>query len=117
MKFKFLITSLLLTLLSIGVYAQSTNEPYVVIDKNGVATFYYKDKTSKPAGALPIQSTWNDSYWLDKVRQSVKKVVFDKSFGNCPLTTCAYWFYKCSNLTEITYIKEYLKTDNVTDMK
>lgn len=56
-----IIFTLLLTILflmpTLGAKAQ-TKEPYVVL-KDGTATFYYN--SSKPAGALPIQSDWNDA--------------------------------------------------------
>ncbi len=112
MKLKYLITSILLTLLSIGVYAQ---EPYVVIDQDGTATFYYKD--SKPEGALPIKSSFDDANWPQSVCYSVKKVVFDASFKDYRPTSCSYWFYYFENLTEISGMKEYLNTENVTSMR
>jgi len=111
-----LITLLLVILFlmpTLGVKAQ-TSEPYVVL-KDGTATFYYN--SSKPNGALPIQSKWDDSNWPTEVRESVTKVVFDASFKDYEPTSCAYWFYKFINLTEISGIKENLNTANVTTMK
>ena len=97
---------------TLGAKAQ-TNEPYIVL-KDGTATFYYKD--SKPDGALPIQSKWDDANWPDDTRNSVTKVVFDASFNDYEPTSCDYWFYKFENLTEISGIKENLNTANVKNM-
>lgn len=115
MKFKFLFASLLLLLMSFATFAQNAKEPYVVIDLDGVATFYYNN--SKPQGALSIQRYWDDPSWPNNVRESVKKVVFDLSFNDYKPTVCSYWFHGYSNLTEITGMKEYLHTENVTDMQ
>ena len=113
MKHKLLFTSIILMLLSLGVYAQSEKEPYVVVDKDGTATFYYN--SSKPEGALPIQSQFSDPNWSD-TRNSVTKVVFDDSFKDYKPTSCAYWFWNFDNLTEISGMKENLNTANVTTM-
>ncbi|MBR2887039.1 MAG: BspA family leucine-rich repeat surface protein, partial [Bacteroidales bacterium] len=78
-------------------------------------TFYYN--SSKPEGALPILLDWDDANWPTEVRESVTKVVFDNSFKDYEPTSCAYWFYKFKNLTEISGIKENLNTANVTDME
>ena len=111
-----IIFTLLLTILflmpTLGAKAQ-TKEPYVVL-KDGTATFYYKD--SKPDGALPIQSYWFDANWPDDTRNSVTKVVFDVSFKDYEPTSCANWFCKFNNLTEISGIKENLNTANVKNM-
>ena len=112
-----IIFTLLLTILflmpTLGAKAQ-TKEPYVVL-KDGTATFYYN--SSKPEGALPIQSDWDDANWPEDTRNSVTKVVFDASFKDYEPTSCAYWFYKFENLTEISGIKENLNTANVTEMR
>ena len=86
-------------------------EAYAVFS-DGTLTFYY-DK-NKPAGAYGMRTTWNDQ-WSD-VTDKITKVVFDKSFDNYRPTSCAYWFYGCSNLTIIEGMKEYINTDNVTSM-
>ena len=114
MNLKTFLSTLLLMLLSIGVYAQNTKKTYVVIDLDGVATFFYN--SSKPNGALPIQSEWNDANWPNDTRNSVTKVVFDASFKDYKPTSCAYWFYNFKNLTELSGIKENLNTANVKNM-
>ena len=88
-------------------------KPYVNI-KDGTATFYYN--SSKPEGALPIQSQFSDPIWSEDTRNSVTKVVFDDSFKDCKPTRCAYWFWNFRNLTEISGMKENLNTANVTNM-
>ena len=107
-----LLLAILFLMPTLGAKAQ-TNEPYIVL-KNGTARFYYN--SSKPNGALPIQSKWDDSNWPTEVRESVTKVVFDASFKDYEPTSCVYWFYEFENLTEISGIKENLNTANVTDM-
>ena len=111
MKINNLFTTLLLMLLSIGVFAQNEKEPYVIL-KDGTATFYYKD--SKPEEALPLQKVYSE--WPSDVRESVNVVVFDESFINIHPTRCDYWLYGLHNLTKIIGMKDYLNTDNVTNM-
>lgn len=112
---KKLFTSLILILLSFATFAQSVKVPYVVIN-DGTATFYYKDKDSKPTGALPIQTNIDIVDWTEDVRGSVIKVAFDDSFKEYKPTSCAYWFYYFRNLTEISGMKDNLNTENVTNM-
>ena len=121
--------------------ASLTIEPYAVLttdttsvlssDSTGVTygqtlTFYYDNKKTERNGMSvgPFTETydsgqerWNiDSGW-DEKRENITTVVFDDSFANCTtLTSTAYWFYKCNKLTAISGI-EYLKTDNVTNMR
>ena len=111
---KKLFTSLILILLSFTTFAQGVKEPYVVVDKDGTATFYYG--TNKPEGALPIQTNIDVVEWTQDVRNSVIKVDFDDSFIEYKPTSCAYWFYYFRNLTEISGMKDNLNTENVTNM-
>ena len=111
---KKLFTSLILILLSFATFAQGEKEPYVVVDKDGTATFYYG--TNKPEGALPIQTNIDVVEWTQDVRNSVIKVDFDDSFIEYKPTSCAYWFYYFRNLTEISGMKDNLNTENVTNM-
>ena len=92
-------------------YVPADSEPYVVI-KDGTATFYYNN--TKSEDALKLQSSSN--YWSEDVRNSVTKVVFDKSFKDYKPTSCENWFRMLINLTEISGMKEYLNTEDVTDM-
>ncbi len=113
---KKLFTSLILILLSFATFAQNEKEPYVVIN-DGTATFYYKDKDSKPTGALGIRISYEDANWSDEIISSIKIVSFDESFAYYEPTSCADWFYHFSNLTEIKGIKDNLKTSKVTSMR
>ena len=115
MKIKLLFTSLFLMLMSFATFAQNEKEPYVVIDEEGIATFYYND--SKPEGALPIPiNMYLEQNWTKDLKSSVKKVLFDASFKEYYPTRCAYWFCGFVNLTEISGMKENLTTENVTTM-
>jgi len=90
---------------------------YAVFDSStGTLTFQY----GTPEGTLGTDYYNTDntgtSYpgWNSK-RTSIKKVVFDSSFANASPTSCYYWFYGCSKLTDITGIDN-LNTSNVTNM-
>ena len=97
----------------------------VLSDNNTVLTFYYDDQMQARGGMSvgPFTYTYDGTYITDVVRpgwfgqrESIARVIFDASFANCTsLTSTAFWFYRCNNLTTITGI-EHLKTDNVTDM-
>ncbi len=105
------------------------NEPYAVLTENNdyvstdeetvkgkTLTFYY-DKNIVDRGGIdvgPFDSDY-DRGW-NGISNIITKVVFDDSFASCTsLTSTAYWFDDCQNLTSITGI-ERLNTDNVTDM-
>ena len=102
---------------------QSDPEPYAVLSNNNtVLTFYYDENKATRNGMGVGPFTYTDetntvnSGW-NQQRESITNVVFDASFANCTsLTSTAYWFYECFNLTSITGINN-LKTDNVTDME
>ncbi len=104
-------------------------EPYAVLTDNdddvtvdGVSgkgktlTFYYDTQKESRGGMSVGPFTRNSSRDWDSYASSITSVVFDGSFANnTSLTSTAYWFYGCNNLTSITGI-ENLKTDNVTSM-
>ena len=101
-------------------------EPYAVLSNNNtVLTFYYDRNRSAFRESIDIgpfdwktdddNSTYRETGWSEH-RESITNVMFDDSFANCTtLTSTAWWFYLCENLTTITGINN-LKTDNVTDM-
>ena len=97
-----------------------TAEPYAVLsDNNTVLTFYYDDQKAarNGMGVGPFEGTQDgiNSGWYEQ-RESITNVVFDASFADCTtLTSTAFWFYGCTNLTTIEGISN-LNTENVTDM-
>ena len=100
---------------------KSQNMPYAVLsDNNTKLTFYYDDQKAARNGMSVGPFGWNgidrpNTSWFDQ-RENIATVEFDASFANCnTITSTAWWFYFCKNLTTITNISN-LKTDNVTDM-
>ena len=93
------------------------SEPYAVLSYNNTVLTFYYDSKKESRGGLSVGpfADEEDRAW-NNYRLSISSVVFDKSFAYCTtLTSTAYWFYECSNLTDITGISN-LKTDHVTDM-
>ena len=104
-------------------------EPYAVLTDNDdnvttddgtvkgkTLTFYYDTKKGS-RGGMSIGPFGTEEYreWNDDCAY-ITTVVFDASFANCTtMTSTAWWFKNCKNLTTITGISN-LKTDNVTDM-
>ena len=101
-------------------------EPYAVLSENDTKLTFFYDTDKDARGGMsvgPFTETYDsgrerwktDSGW-DEKRENITTVVFDDSFANCTtLTSTAYWFYYCNNLTAISGISS-LKTDNVTNM-
>ena len=91
--------------------------PYALLSNDNTTLTFYYDKNNIPADAMKIRpfSSEYSRGWHSNC-SSITTVVFDKSLAAYTgLTSTAYWFYGCSNLTTITGINN-LKTDNVTDM-
>lgn len=105
-------------------------EPYAVLTDNtdvlddsatGITygktlTFYY-DTEKQARGGMDIGPFEADSLrgW-HQAKAAITKVVFDSSFANdTTVTSTAYWFQGCNNLTSIENIQN-LKTDRVTNM-
>ena len=106
-----------------GYFTRSGETPYVAVDPyavlsedNTVLTFYYDTKRVERKGVTVGPFSYSfDAPWYSQ-RESITTVEFKPSFADCTsITSTAYWFHGCSNLTVISGI-EYLKTDNVTDM-
>ncbi len=106
-----------------GYFTNKPNEAYATFDtQNGTLTFYYD--CNKPDGAFGMETRGFDVGWLFysdvrewiSVRREITKVVFDQSFADYRPTDCAYWFYRCYNLSEIKGI-ENLNTENVESME
>ena len=100
---------------------EDAREPYAVLSEdNTTLTFYYDEKMDNRNGmdVGPFAFTWGDSYpdWKEH-SSSITTVIFDDSFADCTtISSTAYWFGSCNNLTTITGIGN-LHTDNVTNMR
>ncbi|MBQ1698206.1 MAG: BspA family leucine-rich repeat surface protein, partial [Bacteroidales bacterium] len=81
---------------------------YAVV-KDSVLTLYYGDK--KPSG---VNIYFIGDYEDDT--KKIKEIVFDRSFWAYRPESCEGWFQGLTNLENITGMREYLITDNVTDM-
>ena len=91
------------------------NVPYAVFE-NGTLTFYYGK--NKPKGTYGMRdSTWHGDNEWGSIQEKIIKVVFDQSFKDYRPTSCAYWFYRCGQLSKIIGMRDYLNTSEVTDMK
>lgn len=102
-------------------------EPYAVLSENNtVLTFYYDDQKTARGGMDVGPFEYNNivinengeeytSIWGADSR-NIERVVFDDSFANCAsITSTAFWFFSCHNLSNITGLMN-LNTSNVTDM-
>ena len=118
-----------------GYFTRSGESPYVIrrqyavltdnndvitSDENGTVygktlTFYYDEEKVERNG-MSIGPFSNSSKRWCGYAEDITTVVFDDSFVNfTTLTSTAYWFSDCCNLTSITGI-ENLNTENVTGM-
>ena len=95
-------------------------EPYAVLSEDStLMTFYYDNLRSVRNGMsvepFSILNEYHSLLW-HVYRENIKNVIFDTSFANCTsLTSTAYWFFECHNLTTIVGI-ENLNTEHVTNM-
>ena len=90
------------------------DQAYAVFN-NGTLTFYYdKNRESREGTTYDLNDGNNRPGWYDN-RSSIKKVVFDDSFASAKPVSTYYWFYCCTNLTEIQGLRN-LNTSNVTNM-
>ncbi|MBR2887477.1 MAG: bacterial Ig-like domain-containing protein, partial [Bacteroidales bacterium] len=74
-------------------------KPYAIVE-DGVATFY--SGVSIPEGALKMRTEQDDKNWTAAIRESITKVVFDKSFKGYTPYKLSYWFSSMANLTELS---------------
>ena len=96
-------------------------EPYAVLTGDTISgmtlTFYYDGQKAARNGMSvePFKSRQSVPWYND--RKSITSVVFDESFANCAtITSTAYWFHECENLTGIINLG-YLNTTQVTTMR
>ena len=97
-------------------------QPYAVLNEDNTTLTFYYDEQKEARGGMgvgPFSGTRKyPSEFPDwhEYAESIKKVCFDESFTNfTALSSTAFWFYECRNLTEIIGISN-LKTENVTDL-
>ncbi len=109
-------------LLLIPMFAHADNEAWVEYQKSTkTLTFRYDDKkeSTDATGKYSIPaSTQNTPMWSNPysgVGDSVKTVVFDRSFADARPTCCYAWFVNMENLTTIDGI-ENLNTSQVKSM-
>ncbi len=78
-------------------------------------TFGGQTVTNMWIGSNVAATGTNDPGWIDTVKGSVTKVVFDSSFKSVKPTSCYSWFISCGKLTTIKDISN-LTTTNVTNL-
>ena len=92
------------------------DDPVTGITYGKTLTFYY-DTEKQARGGMDIGPFEADSLrgW-HQAKAAITKVIFASSFANdTTVTSTAYWFQGCNNLTSIENIQN-LKTDRVTNM-
>ena len=96
-------------------FADLPAEPYAVLSQNNTVLTFYYDGYKEARNGMSVGSSTNFIGWNEQ-KEAITTVVFDASFANyATLTSTAYWFSNCKNLTSITGLSN-LKTDHVTNM-
>ncbi len=103
-----------------GLLTEKGNAPFTPQYKNGIpyvilnnGVLYFKFGKTIESGGNTIHK-WPLSYQT-LLGDTVRKVVFDKSFAKYKPKSTSYWFSECSELKTIEGL-EYLNTSEVTDM-
>ena len=112
-KFK-KICLLIFALMTMVLSVNAAPTAYAVLS-NGTLTFKYGEMPTNETYCYDVSNTAGKQPWVFN-QDLITKVVFDSSFASARPESCAFWFSKLVNLTEITNIK-YLNTSKVTDMK
>ena len=93
-------------------YLTDIDNVYAALNEDNTTLTFYYDREMESRSGIGIASRG----WKNQCA-SIKSVVFDESFTDCDfLTSTAYWFAGCNNLTSITGINR-LKTEYVNDMR
>ncbi|MCR5454751.1 MAG: BspA family leucine-rich repeat surface protein, partial [Bacteroidales bacterium] len=95
-------------------YKAVWGEPYAVLSDDEKTLTFYCD-VNKPDGAYSLNTGTDEPEWSTEA-SSITTIVFDKSFADARPTSCYNWFSEFKSLTSITDMKEYLNTENVTNM-
>lgn len=97
-----------------GMAEEDTSDYYAyALFNEDTLTFYFDNKRKERSGTL-LNWVWG-MHWLNGYTDKITKVIFDKSFAKYLPDNTAYWFYQCTELTQIEGL-QYLNTANVTDM-
>lgn len=101
---------------------ETHKEPYAVLSEDNITLTFYYDENKEAKGGMDVGPFTYDfscgvnSGWYEKSGK-IKTVIFDDSFADCTsISSTAYWFYDCKNLTNI-YGLEKLNTANVSNMR
>jgi surface protein len=102
-----------------GLFTKIGDEPFIIkqypygVIKGNVITLYYDENYEQNCN----DSENDGTQLICNLRQwKIEKVVFDKSFANYRPKNTSNWFYDYRELTEIEGMKEYLNTEQVTNM-
>ena len=94
--------------------------PYAILSADKTTLTFYFDGNKDANGGMGIgrftyYNSSVNSFWYEQ-RENITTVVFDDTFADCTsISSTAYWFYDCSNLSTIKGLEK-LNTSNVTDM-
>ncbi len=96
-----------------GYFSRKGDPPYLpkayAVVRDSVLTLYYGDKKPTDVNIYFIGNYEDDT-------KKITEIVFDRSFWGYRPESCEAWFQGLTNLKTITGMREYLITDNVTDM-
>ena len=95
-------------------YFTEKMEAYAVLADSALTFYYDKLRNSRTGRTYSMNDYGFAPDWLVNAEE-VKRVYFDRSFGNARPTSTNGWFWSMKNLETISDM-EYLKTDAVTDM-
>ena len=110
---------------TVGALFQWASEPFVVWCDD-IKTLYFDSGVRPHEGDTydghSVTGVWasddvaaTSGYMPHWYHSDIKKAVFTPAFADVRPNSCAYWFYKCSDLAELEGL-EYLNTSNVTSM-
>ena len=101
-----------------GYFTIGTEAYACYTPSNTTLTFYYDKQRSSRTGTTYDLNMGKDipSWYFDGICEYVTKVVFNSSFATARPTSTHAWFNEMPNLQSITGMKEYLNTNEVTNM-
>ncbi len=101
-----------------GYFTIGTEAYACYTPSNTTLTFYYDNQRSSRTGTTYDLNMGKDipRWYFDGICEYVTKVVFNSSFATARPTSTRAWFNEMPNLQSITGMKEYLNTNEVTNM-